>query len=98
MSKYIGPLLVNVGGKINEQQYHPMVSIYDYEQQKWYQAKCHEVLRHQIWFTGEVMFIQGGLDATTKLFMNGKIVQVDLISLFAEFPTVVQKLKEQQLP
>lgn len=36
ISLYLGTLLINVGGKVNDQTYNNMISIYDYEVPKWY--------------------------------------------------------------
>ena len=38
VSLYLGSLLINVGGKVNESVCNSSISIYDYEEPKWYLA------------------------------------------------------------
>lgn len=66
-------MLINVGGKINDSVCNNLISIYDYEYNKWYTTTGPECFRHITWINKDKLYVQGGLDQKNKIFMKGEI-------------------------
>lgn len=49
VSLYLGSLLINIGGKLNDLACNDKITIYDYEEPAWYEGEGVECFRHVAW-------------------------------------------------
>lgn len=89
---FFGTLMFNVGGKLNERFCNAVISVYDYEYNKWYAAPGPECFRHISWIWGGRLFVQGGLNNANKIFRGGEPLAYDLLEHFREYSDLCAKL------
>ena len=92
-SLFYGTLMFNVGGKISDGFCNALVSVYDYEYNKWYAVSGPECFRHICWVYKGKLFVQGGLNSSNKIYNNGEIIAFGLWELFREYPDLSAKIK-----
>ena len=92
-SIFYGSLMFNIGGKVNESVCNNLLTVYDYEYNKWYTVPGPECFRHISWIWGDKVFVQGGLDGKNKIMNKGEILKISLIDLFKDFPELSKKIR-----
>lgn len=92
-SLFYGSLMFNIGGKINESICNNLLSVYDYEHNKWYTADGPQCFRHVCWIFKDRLSIHGGLDHRNKIFNNGDKLNLNLLEVFRDYPELTKKIK-----
>lgn len=69
-----------------------LLSIYDYENNKWYTAPGPECFRSIAWIYKDKVYVQGGLNNKNLIFENGEIKSYSLVELFKEHPQLIKKI------
>lgn len=93
-SLFFGTLMVNIGGKISDGFCNSLISVYDYEHNKWYAVSGPECFRHICWIYKGKLYVQGGLNNANKIFNNGDIMIFNLSDIFKEYPDLSKKIQE----
>lgn len=68
VSLYLGTLLINIGGKLNDTSCNGKITVYDYEVPSWYETEGVECFRHVAWIDSHYLYIHGGLDNQNRIF------------------------------
>lgn len=92
-SMFYGTLMFNIGGKISDGFCNTLISVYDYEYNKWYAVSGPECFRHVCWIYKGKLFVQGGLNSSNKIYNNGEVVGFNLWEIFKEYPELSNKIK-----
>ena len=92
-SLFFGSLMFNIGGKINDSICNNLISVYDYEFNKWYTADGPQCFRHVCWIHKNKLEIHGGLDHKNKILSGGDIVKLDIIEIFKDYPDLTTKMR-----
>ena len=92
-SLFFGSFMLNIGGLSNDKICNKIISIYDFELNKWYTADGIECFRHVCWIYKNHLKIHGGL-IRKDLILNGQdTVTLDIIEMFKDYPDLTTKMK-----
>jgi len=65
--------MINIGGKVNDNNCNSYFSIYDFENLQWYEVPGLPCFRHVSFAHGTKLNVHGGLNNNNELLGNGNL-------------------------
>lgn len=91
---FVGTLMIVLGGRTNTVGENVQLEVYETESSEWRKFNSLQRFRHTIWQVDATIYMHGGFENETPNIPTNTIMKLDLMALFKNVPTLVQKLEQ----